>query len=185
MLKDFGFKVWSLQCAGPMWDPRTHCSRIGFYNQISHTLPTQPSSDLCSFLSYTGHWWPTDCSHCCQWCAPCHPPPSQIAMWWTWATDDLQLLATGGLPHVCPVDSRWLISHIVWQWWVTDGPSVAWKCHPLIAAWVSLVADRYVCPTADDRLPAGTGDDGCGQWPAGQTVSVYPADLPPSHETFI
>ena len=38
-------------------------------------------------------------------------------------------------------------------------------------------------PMTECRL--ATGDDGCSQWPAGETVSVYPADLPPSHEALI
>ena len=38
-------------------------------------------------------------------------------------------------------------------------------------------------PMTDSRR--ATGDNGCSQWPAGQTVSVYPADLPPSHEALI
>ena len=38
-------------------------------------------------------------------------------------------------------------------------------------------------PMIDSRR--ATGDDGCSQWPVGQTVSVYPADLPPSYEALI
>ena len=113
---------------------------LGFYNQISHSQRSADTAHIRPLVACpTGHWWPTDCSHCCQWCAI----PST-------AIPDSKIKDLG---HQCMARHRWpLVAHHTDVRLIAGGPLAT-----LFDSIVSSVVKQWQKPPSDCLLRVAGG----------------------------